>query len=152
MLVFYLLSTILFAEAGQCAAIISCGNLFKEKMETILFFPGQDASDAPIALVVNDKLLTMDTGAFVLKIDGISIFACSSFIDLFIGFIGTIYCFNLAYPKALSKPLTFFQNVFLNLNDGGKMDKTIVSVVTELNRERQKKTNKCRHIFAPNGG
>jgi ABC-type uncharacterized transport system permease subunit len=87
----------------------------------------------------------MDTGAFALKIDGISIFVWSSFIDLFIGFIGTIYCFNLAYPKALSKTLTFFQNVFLNLNDGGKMDKTIVSVVTELNRERQ--INVCLNSF-----
>ena len=94
----------------------------------------------------------MDTGAFALKIDGISIFVWSSFIDLFIGFIGTIYCFNLAYPNALSKTLTFFQNVFLNLNDGGKMDKTIVSVVTELNRERQKKQiNVCIYLHPMTG-
>ena len=74
---------------------------------------------------------------FELKIDDISIFMCDSFLELFVGFLASIYCFNLAYPKPINKTLTFFQNVLLKLNDG-KLDKKNVAVVFELNCEREK--------------
>ena len=111
----------------------------KKKIEKILFFAGQNSSVSPTALIVCDKLLTMDSNSFELKIDSNTIFSCDTFIELITGFMTSVYCFNLAlYPKPVSKTLTFFQNVFLNLNDAGKIDKKIVSVVTDLNRERQK--------------
>lgn len=128
--------------ACQCTASVSCCTLFKEKIEKLLFFPHQDATSAPIALLVKDKLLTMDIQAFELQIDQKTIFKCDTFIELFTGFLAAVYCFNLAYPKEMTKTLTFFQNVFLNLNDEGRLDKKIVSVVTELNKEKQKKTVK----------
>lgn len=74
-----------------------------------------------MALVVNDKVLTMDTGAFALKIDGISIFVCSSFIDLFIGFYWNNLLFEFGLSQGVVKNFNIFQNVFLTLNDGGKM-------------------------------
>ncbi|XP_052063836.1 uncharacterized protein LOC127703799 [Mytilus californianus] len=66
--------------ASQCIAVTSCATLFKEKIEKILFFPGQDSSVSPIALIVCDKLLTMDSNSFELKIDNNTIFSCDTFI------------------------------------------------------------------------
>ena len=91
-----------------------------------------------VLLIVKDNILTTNTNAFELKVDGILIFSCDTFIELFTGFISAIYSFNLVYPKPIEKTLLFIQNVLLGLNDGGKIDKKIVSVITELNREKVK--------------
>lgn len=83
----------------------------------------------------------MDSDAFSLRVEGHTVFTCDTFLECVIGLIASIYCLNLVYPKELEKTLTFIQNVVLGLKDGDRnIDKRIVSVLTELNKEKQKKS------------
>ena len=107
-------------------------------MDKVLCFGDEVKVGESVLLVVKNNILTIDTDAFQFKVDGTLVFSCDTFVELFTGFISAIYSFNLVYPKPIEKTLLFVQNVLLGLNDGGKIDKKIVSVITELNREKMK--------------
>ena len=97
-------------------------------------FGDSQVEGGPILLVIKEKIYTMDEDAFHLKIEGITVVKCSSFLEIMTSLIAAIYCFNLVYPKCIEKTMKFIQNIILGLKDGGCVDKKIVSVVSAINR------------------
>ncbi|XP_052076738.1 uncharacterized protein LOC127714725 [Mytilus californianus] len=126
---------------SQCAAILGIALLLKEKFNQVLYFSDSEETEEPFLLIIKDRILSMGNDLFELKVDGDVIFRCDTFLELITGLIASIYCFNLVYPKPIEKSLLFIQNCIMSLNDGGKVDKKILSVITELNREKTKTLN-----------
>ncbi|CAC5420819.1 unnamed protein product [Mytilus coruscus] len=122
---------------SQCCAVLGIAVLFREKTERILYFGDDTAEETQLELHVRQGVLTVDNKAFYLKLEGSILFECDTFLELICGLIATIYAFNLVYPKVWEKTLTFIQNVILGLKDGDNVDKRIVSVLTDINRESQ---------------
>ena len=46
--------------------------------------------------------------------------------------LATFYVFNIAYPKASMATLTFYQKVFLNLQDEAKRLPRVISLLSKL--------------------
>jgi len=97
--------------------------------------------DSSIVINVKDIILSLDNCVFNVVIDNIIVFECDNFIEAFIGLVGCIYIFNLAYPKPWEKFLTFIQNVVIGLKDEeGKvnLDRRILTVLNNINTGLQK--------------
>lgn len=124
-----------FLDADDCITLVGLPLLFKEKPEKLVSFTEENNA---IQISVKDKILTMNEEAFGVKVDGCTIFECDNFFQAFCGCIASIYVFNLAYPKELTKYFTFVQNILIGLKDGeGKinLDKRILNVLAALNTE-----------------
>ena len=82
------------------------------------------------------NLLEVEEGAYSLIIEGEMVSELSNtFIDIFLVLIASIYIFNLAYPKGWEKSLPFIQNIIMNLKDGEDIDRRLISVLADLNKE-----------------
>lgn len=81
------------------------------------------------------NLLEVEEGAYSLIIEGEMVSEADTFIDIFLALIASIYTFNLAYPKVWEKSLLFIQNIIMNLKDGEDIDRRLISVLADLNKE-----------------
>ncbi|KAL5010832.1 hypothetical protein ScPMuIL_013137 [Solemya velum] len=122
--------------ADDCMTLAGLPLLFKEKPENLIIFQEVESEGKAISIYVKQKVLTMESDAFVVNVDGLKLCACDNFFEAFSALIASIYIFNLAYPKELTKSLTFIQNVIIGLKDSEghiNFDRKIRNVVSLIN-------------------
>ncbi|KAL5014749.1 hypothetical protein ScPMuIL_009019 [Solemya velum] len=122
--------------ADDCMTLAGLPLLFKEKPENLIIFQVVESEGKAISIYVKQKVLTMESDAFVVDVDGLKLCACDNFFEAFSALIASIYIFNLAYPKELTKSLTFIQNVIIGLKDSEvhiNLDRKILNVVSLIN-------------------
>ncbi|XP_071086230.1 sterile alpha motif domain-containing protein 3-like [Haliotis cracherodii] len=122
--------------SSQCAAVLGLGTLFKEKMEKVVKVKDTPDGEMAIQLIALDKISTTSSGAFQVHLEGHLVFVGDTFMQAVAGLMAAIYTFNLAYPKECEKTFLFIQKIVLRLADDEQVDKRIVSVLAQIQKER----------------
>lgn len=79
------------------------------------------------------SILTRESGAFDVVIEGVRICSIDNVLDSFLVLLLAIYCFNLAYPKELTKTFLYVQKMLLKIEDEQSNDKKLLSLLAQLN-------------------
>lgn len=135
--------------AASCVAVMGLAFLLKEDVASLV---GQlkdipEPEVAPVFIGFHDNQTPdrfVDLTTFFVYVEGVEVCECGDFIEAFQIYLCCFSIFNLSY-KSLMKTMSFVEKVVLKLTGEpqkkvSKEEKSVITLISLLNTERQKKT------------
>ena len=108
-------------------ALVSVPGLMNEDVSVMIKTTEDDSYMNPYILSQNPL-----GGSLQILADGVTICETNNLMKAARLLLATFYIFNIAYPKIIMATLTFFQKVFLNLQDEARRLPKVISLTSKL--------------------